>query len=330
MKTGKTLKLAGALAASLALLVMLAGCGQSSKPSPKSETSSGTPAKSTSRTSSSTQASPSPASSSSSSTPGSSFASSASTGSSASTSTASSTPSASSSPSAPSSADSTGASTQAMPSNEVLYLLAYIKYRGGIQNITPSDLIVDEYMIGTQKGTVLTSFPTGLPTLQMTVDGERVEVIGWPSPNSGSDERYSVKAVYNANSLVSEYYSIPSQQSEVNSLLQEGERHNVLDVLAFMHSTLWINGGTNFQRYQFGLFGDLLTDGGTDVYSLVAIKGSEVVLCINSKAGASYPWHHQYYYFNAQSLLDKYYSTPAQKSQVNEYISFGTKNGSWE
>ena len=325
MKTGKTLKLAGALAASLALLAVLAGCGQSSKPSSQKDSTSNTPAKSTSQTSPSTQASPSPASSSSSSTPGSSFASSASTGSSASTSTASSTPSASSS-----SADSTTTSTQAMPSNEVLYLLAYIKYRGGLEAITPSDLIVDEYMIGTQKGTVLTSFPTGLPTLQMTVDGERVEVIGRPSPNSGSDERYSVKAVYNANSLVSEYYSTPAQQAEVNSLLQEGERHNLLDVLAFMHSTLWINGGTNFQRYQFGLFGDLLTDGGTDVYSLVAIKGSEVVLCINSKAGASYPWHHQYYYFNAQSLLDKYYSTPAQKSQVNEYISFGTKNGSWE
>ena len=272
MKTGKTLKLAGALAASLALLAVLAGCGQSSKPSSHKDSTSNTPAKSTSQTSPSTQASPSPASSSSSSTPGSSFASSASTGSSASTSTASSTPAASASSSAPSS------TTESRPSNEVLYLLAYIKYRGGLEAITPSDLIVDEYMIGTQKGTVLTSFPTGLPTLQMTVDGERVEVIGRPSPNSGSDERYSVKAVYNANSLVSEYYSTPAQQAEVNSLLQEGERHNLLDVLAFMHSTLWINGGTNFQRYQFGLFGDLLTDGGTDVYSLVAIKGSEVVL----------------------------------------------------
>ena len=53
MKTGKTLKLAGALAASLALLVMLAGCGQSSKPSSQKDSTSGTSQSSTHPSSSS-------------------------------------------------------------------------------------------------------------------------------------------------------------------------------------------------------------------------------------------------------------------------------------
>ena len=321
MKTGKTLKLAGALVASLALLAVLAGCGPSSKPSSQKDSTSNTPAKSTSQTSPSTQASPSPASSSSSSTPGSSFASSASTGSSASTSTASSTPSASSS-----SADSTTTSTQAMPSNEVLYLLAYIKYRGGIQNITPSDLIVDEYMIGTQKGTVwpnvsqsdtpISSTPS---PLQMQMKGKSIEIRGlgvWKA----------VKAVYNIDDLVSEYYSTPAQKSQINSILQEGERHNVLNVLAFMHSGAWISGGINFQKTQFEINNNSFEDGGSDVSAYALLKGSTVEICVMSSAGANPPMYYQYYYFNAQSLLDKYYSTPAQKAQVNEYISFGTEN----
>ena len=213
-----------------------------------------------------------------------------------------------------------------MPSNEVLYLLAYIKYRGGIEAITPSDLIVDEYMIGTQKGTVWpnvsqsdTPIPSTPSPLQMQMKGKSIEIRGlgvWKA----------VKAVYNIDDLVSEYYSIPSQQEEVNSLLQEGERHNVLDVLAFMHSGAWIGGGINFQKAQFEINNNSFEDGGSDVSAYALLKGSTVEICVMSSAGANPPMYYQYYYFNAQSLLDKYYSTPAQKAQVNEYISFGTEN----
>ena len=219
-----------------------------------------------------------------------------------------------------------------MPSNEVLYLLAYIKYQGGIQNITPSDLIVDEYMIGTQKGTVWpnvsqsdTPIPNTPTPFQMVIDGKEVKVLG----AADNPELCSVKAVYNANSLVSEYYSTPTQQAEVTSLLQEGERHNVLNVLAFMHSGAWIGGGINFQKAQFEINNNSFGDGGSDVSAFALLKGSTVEICVMSSAGANPPMYYQYYYFNAQSLLDKYYSTPAQKAQVNEYISFGTKNGNY-
>ena len=303
MKAGKALKVAGALAASLALLTVLAGCGQSSKPLSQKDSTSSTSQSSTHSSSSSPLSSTS-----------------------TSTSTASGTPTASSSPSAPSSADLTSASTQPMPSNEVLYLLAYIKYQGGIQNITPSDLIVDEYMIGTQKGTVLPDVPQSekmIPSspmaLQMKINGNDVEVL---LPHVGA----GVADIYNANDLVNEYYSTPSQQEQVNSLLQEGERHNVLDVLAFMHSSAWISGGINFQKAQFEINNNSFEDGGADVSAYALIKGSTVEICVMSSAGANPPMYYQYYSFNAQSLLDKYYSTPAQKAQVNEYISFGTEN----
>ena len=319
MKAGKALKVAGSIAASVALLVMLAGCGQASKPSPKSETSSNTPAKSTYQGASSTQASsaasPSPSTSSSS------------------TSTLASPPpsssNASSTPAASSSPASTGASTQQMPSNEVLYLLAYIKYRGGLEAITPSDLIVDEYMIGTQKGTVLPDVPQSekmIPSspmaLQMKMNGNDIEVL---LPHVGTD----VADVYNANDLVNEYYSTFSQQEQVNSLLQEGERHNVLDVLALMNSSAWDGNAISNQEGELYIRNNELEDGGADMSAYALIKGSTIEICVMSSAGANPPMYYQYYYFNAQSLLDKYYSTPSQKAQVNEYISFGTRNGSY-
>ena len=219
-----------------------------------------------------------------------------------------------------------------MPSDEVLYLLAYIKYRGGIQNITPSDLIVDEYMIGTQKGTVWpnvsqsdTPIPNTPTPFQMVIDGKEVKVLG----AADNPELCSVKAIYNANSLVSEYYSTPSQQAEVNALLQEGERHNVLDVLAVMHSDLWWTSSMHYQKYQFSINNNSFGDDRADMSAFTLLKGSTAEVCIMYSAGANPPMYYQYYYFNAQLLLDKYYSTPSQKAQVNEYISFGTRNGSY-
>ena len=209
-----------------------------------------------------------------------------------------------------------------MPSDEVLYLLAYIKYRGGLEAITPSDLIVDEYMIGTQKGTVLpNTLPTQVP-LQMVVSGEEVEVIGPPStPENAST--YSLKAVYNIDDLVSEYYSTPSQKEQVNSILQEGERHNLLDVLALLKSQsadastmeaiivdAYLNGGNDLAI-------------GADTSALIVINGEDVTLCINSASGASYPVTHQYYHFTSQSLINEYYSTLSQKAQIDKYIGLG-------
>ena len=309
MKTGKTLKLAGALAASLAFLAVLAGCGQSSKPSSQKDSTSGTSQSSTHPSSSS------PLPSTSTSTPSSSSTS-ASASNTPSSSTSSSTPAASSS--APSS------TTESRPSNEVLYLLAYIKYRGGLEAITPSDLIVDKYMIGTQKGTVLpNTLPTQVP-LQMVVSGEEVEVIGPPpSPTPESTSTYSLKAVYNIDDLVSEYYSTPAQKSQINSILQEGERHNLLDVLALLKSQsadsstmeaiivdAYLNGGNDLAI-------------GADTSALIVINGEDVTLCINSVSGASYPVTHQYYHFTSQSLINEYYSTPSQKAQIDKYVGLG-------
>ena len=209
-----------------------------------------------------------------------------------------------------------------MPSNEVLYLLAYIKYRGGIQNITPSDLIVDEYMIGTQKGTVMpTTLPTQVP-LQMVVNGEEVKVIGPPSAPEGTST-YSLKAVYNIDSLVSEYYSTPTQQSEVNSLLQEGERHNLLDVLALLKSQ-----SANASDMEGIIVNSYLNGGnnpviGADTTALIVIDGEQITLCINSASGADYPVTHQYYHFTSQSLINEYYSTSTQKAQIDKYIGLG-------
>ena len=211
-----------------------------------------------------------------------------------------------------------------MPSNEVLYLLAYIKYRGGLEAITPSDLIVDKYMIGTQKGTVLpNTLPTQVP-LQMVVSGEEVEVIGPPpSPTLESTSTYSLKAVYNIDDLVSEYYSTPAQKSQINSILQEVERHNVLDVLALLKSQsadastmeaiivdAYLNGGNDLAI-------------GADTSALIVINDEDVTLCINSASGASYSVTHQYYHFTSQSLINEYYSTPSQKAQIDKYVGLG-------
>ena len=317
MKTGKTLKLAGALAASLALLAVLAGCGQSSKPSSQKDSTSGTSAKSASQSSthpSSSSPLPSTSTSTASSSP-----TSASASNTLSSSTASSTPAASSS-----SADSTGASTQQMPSDEVLYLLAYIKYRGGLEAITPSDLIVDEYMIGTQKGTVLTMAPVAPIPFKLGLKGKEVQMLG-------DEEENEVYRSYNIENLIGEYYATPSQQSEVNSLLQEGERHNVLDILALMASPAWVSGESNSSFFISNNYLAAKNGGGQ-----VIVKGNEVELGatigLEAAEATGARMHYHCYYFNAQSLLDKYYSTPAQKAQVNEYIGLGTQNGipSWQ
>ena len=211
-----------------------------------------------------------------------------------------------------------------MPSDEVLYLLAYIKYRGGIQNITPSDLIVDEYMIGTQKETVWPNTPPKQVPLQMVVSGKEVKVIGpAPPPTPESDAMYSLKALYSIDSLVSEYYSTPAQKSQINSILQEGERHNLLDVLALLKSQsadastmeaiivdAYLNGGNDLAI-------------GADTSALIVINDEDVTLCINSASGASYPVTHQYYHFTSQSLINEYYSTPSQKAQIDKYIGLG-------
>ena len=211
-----------------------------------------------------------------------------------------------------------------MPSNEVLYLLAYIKYRGGIQNITPSDLIVDEYMIGTQKGTVLTMAPVAPIPFKLGLKGKEVQMLG-------DEEENEVYRSYNIENLIGEYYATPSQQSEVNSLLQEGERHNVLDILALMASPAWVSGESNSSFFISNNYLAAKNGGGQ-----VIVKGNEVELGatigLEAAEATGARMHYHCYHFNAQSLLDKYYSTPAQKAQVNEYIGLGTQNGipSWQ
>ena len=214
-----------------------------------------------------------------------------------------------------------------MPSNEVLYLLAYIKYRGGIQNITPSDLIVDEYMIGTQKGTVwpnvsqsdtpISSTPS---PLQMQMKGKSIEIRGlgvWKA----------VKAVYNIDDLVSEYYSTPAQKSQINSILQEGERHNLLDVLALLKA-MQVKPA---EYYEQGTIEYASPEGsnslaiGADVSALVVINGEDVTICISGAAAAGYPVHYSYSHYKASELLSEYYSTIAQQTAINKNIDAAIK-----
>ena len=295
-KLAKPLKIASLLVSALSVLVLVSACGQASYSSSSAST------KQSATTSKSSPATSTPSTDSTSSTPASTSA---------------------SQPSIQGTATTSSSSTpQSMPSNEVLYLLAYIKYRGGLEAITPSDLIVDKYMIGTQKGTVLpNTLPTQVP-LQMVVSGEEVEVIGPPSTPE-STPTYSLKAVYNIDDLVSEYYTTPAQKSQINSILQEGERHNLLNVLALLKSQLadastmeaiivdaYLNGGNDLAI-------------GADTFALIVINGEDITLCINSASGASYPVTHQYYHFTSQSLINEYYSTPSQKAQIDKYVGLG-------
>ena len=205
--------------------------------------------------------------------------------------------------------------------------MAYIKYRGGIQNITPSDLIVDEYMIGTQKGTVLSNTPPTPPTqapLQMVVSGEEVEIVG----PTGAPPYYATEATYPVSSLVSEYYSTPAQQAEVNSILQEGERHNVLDVLAVLKSQAI--SGTDYNGQQLVIANTSLgynnnLGSGAGINTLIIIKGGEVSVCKTSSSQYNDPVYYYYYHFTSQSLINEYYSTPVQKAHIDEDIRLGTK-----
>ena len=203
--------------------------------------------------------------------------------------------------------------------------MAYIKYRGGIQNITPSDLIVDKYMIGTQKGTVWPNTPPKQVPLQMVVSGGEVKVIGPAPPTPESDPMYSLKALYSIDSLVSEYYSTPAQKSQINSILQEGERHNLLDVLALLKAMQVYP----TEYYEEGIVRYASPDGsnslaiGADTSALVVINGEEVTICISGAAGASYPVHYSYFHYEAPELLSEYYSTTAQQTAINKNIDAG-------
>ena len=215
--------------------------------------------------------------------------------------------------------------------------MAYIKYRGGLEAITPSDLIVDEYMIGTQKGTVWPNTPPKQVPLQMVVSGEEVKVIGpAPPPTPESDAMYSLKALYSIDSLVSEYYSTPAQKSQINSILQEGERHNLLDVLAVLKSQAI--SGTDYNGQQLVISNTYL-DGsnslgsGAGINAIIVIKGGEVSVCKTSSSQYNDPVYYYYYHFTSQSLINEYYSTPVQKAHIDEDIRLGTKGytpSSWD
>ena len=202
--------------------------------------------------------------------------------------------------------------------------MAYIKYRGGIQNITPSDLIVDEYMIGTQKGTVWPNTPPKQVPLQMVVNGKEVEVVG----PTGAPPYYGTEATYPISSLVSEYYSTPAQKSQINSILQEGERHNLLDVLAVLKSQAI--SGTDYNGQQLVIADASLGDNNNlgspgGINALVVIKGEEVSVCKTSSSQYNDPVYYYYYHFTSQSLINEYYSTPVQKANIDEDIRLGTE-----
>ena len=326
MKTGKTLKLAGALAASLALLTVLAGCGQSSKPSPKSETPSGTPAKSASRTSSSTQASSPPASSSSSSTPGSSFASAS----------ASNTPSSTGETSAPSSSGSsavpwaTSVIQNGSQSEDLLtdsatgidYVLAYIKLEGGIGNINPSTFLVDYVLIGRQGSESEWNSNNVLPMYQAHVNLSTNEVT--LTSYSGPAPKVNQEWIYNLEDLKSEYYSTPSQQEEVKNLLCQGEFNEIVDLAAYRK--MWSMGAGQKDVLQFSasalsITGNMMANMGNSG-SYMMLEGDQVKVITYPGMGAP-PWTVSY---SIESLLNQYYSTSYWRTTLNSYINTSTQS----
>ena len=320
MKAGKALKVAGALAASLALLTVLAGCGQSSKPSPKSETSSSTSQSSTPPSSSS----PLP------STP-------TSTPSSSSTSASASNPSSSTGETlAPSSSGSntvpwaTSVIQNGNQNEDLLtdsatgidYVLAYIKLEGGISNINPSTFLVDYVLIGRQGSESEWNSNNVLPMYQAHVNlsSNEVTLTSYSAPSLKVNQEW----IYNLEDLKSEYYSTPSQQEEVKNLLCQGEFNEIVDLAAYRK--MWSIGAGQKDVLQFSasalsITGNMMSNMGNSG-SYMMLEGDQVKVITYPGMGAS-PWTVSY---SIESLLNQYYSTSYWRTTLNSYINTSTQS----
>ena len=320
MKAGKALKVAGALAASLALLTVLAGCGQSSKPSPKSETSSSTSQSSTPPSSSSPLPSTSTSTPSSSSTSASASNPSSSTG-------GTSAPSSSGSSAVPwaTSVIQNGNQNEDLLTDSATgidYVLAYIKLEGGISNINPSTFLVDYVLIGRQGSESEWNSNNVLPMYQAHVNLSSNEVT--LTSYSGPGLKVNQEWIYNLEDLKSEYYSTPSQQEEVKNLLCQGEFNEIVDLAAYRK--MWSMGAGQKDVLQFSasalsITGNMMSNMGNSG-SYMMLEGDQVKVITYPGMGAS-PWTVSY---SIESLLNQYYSTSYWRTTLNSYINTSTQS----
>ncbi|MBR4399699.1 MAG: hypothetical protein IKT06_02055 [Aeriscardovia sp.] len=199
-------------------------------------------------------------------------------------------------------------------SNEAITLMAYVKAMGGLENVPASRLIVNSNLLSLE-----TASGEGGAMKLITVSGDQVmvtdEVFGPPSSTPAKT------ATYNVGDLLNEYYQTAGQQAEINNLLAQGTRHNVIDFLAYMQ--VWGKTG-DFTGQNVEIMGNVVSGGTADSTGTITLNGNEVTMtnsqpnCGGSQGcqpSTNHTWN-----FSAGELLGKYYSAASQKQIINNYI----------
>lgn len=307
-RSKKAIKLAFGAASAICLLALMAGCGQVSAASKKSA-SSDQPQK-TSQTVK-TQTSEEKAGSSSA------------AGNASSTSTTSvdkTQQEASSANSAKTSQIESPAAPNFSASDEAIAVMAYVKSMGGLANVPASKLIVDVNLLALE----IPAASSGDGDLKLIkVSGDEVKVT---DVAFSSSSYYGKTTVYNVNDLLNEYYQNQEQQSEINSLLSQGARHNVIDFLAWMQKyevcPSYDRNCLTGQNVE--IMGNTISEGTDGTTATITLNGNEVTMvnyqqnCGGSQ-GCKTPIK-TVWTFSADELLSRYYSTASQKQTINGYI----------
>lgn len=199
-------------------------------------------------------------------------------------------------------------------SSEAITVMAYVKAMGGLANVPAKNLIVNSNLLALET----VSGNDGNMKL-VTVSGDQVmvteEVFGPPS--STADKT----TVYNVSDLLREYWQTQDQQEEINNLLAQGTRHNLIDFLAYMQ--VWGKGDFTGQNVE--IMGNVVSGGTADTTGTITLNGNEVTVK-NAQPNCGGNWGCQpstshTWTFNADELLSKYYSTATQKQIINNYIN---------
>ena len=196
------------------------------------------------------------------------------------------------------------------PSNQVLYLLSYIRLKGGLENVNGSNTIATGDEIG--ENVWKKSLVQTIPSLWgRKVENGRV-YWSWGAPGGRADGSFAV------DQLVSQYYSDSSEHEQINGVLASAKRNGVLAVLAMLKrydsygSTpsqimkIWINGGIS---------GNIFAFNGANSTTRVFVEGG-TVKCFNCTDFQCYMPT-----YNSDSLINEYYSTPEDQSAVNQWLA---------
>lgn len=206
-------------------------------------------------------------------------------------------------------------------SNEAITVMAYVKSMGGLENVPENRLIVDVNLLALEVPASASGNRGDLKLINISGDQVKVtDVVLNPQSNGKT-------AVYNVSDLLNEYYQTQQQQSEINNLLSQGSRHNVIDFLAWMQKyEVCPDYDRNcYTGQNVEIMGNTISDGTDGTTGTITLNGNEVTMvnyrqdCGGSsgcKAPIKTVWT-----FNADELLDKYYSTEAQKQTINNYIN---------